>query len=56
MLISLILVGLVGMQLNLLDSGTFFFISDHCHVIENVCDVCDIRFLYSKTNSLCIVA
>jgi glyoxylase-like metal-dependent hydrolase (beta-lactamase superfamily II) len=28
--------GLVGMQLNLLNSGTFFFISDHCHVIENV--------------------
>ncbi|CAG8950854.1 hypothetical protein HYFRA_00003071 [Hymenoscyphus fraxineus] len=27
--------GLVGMQLNLLNSGTFFFISDHCHVIEN---------------------
>ena len=24
------------MQLNLRDSGTFFFISDHCHVIENV--------------------
>jgi hypothetical protein len=28
--------GLVGMQLNLRNSGTFFFISDHCHVIENV--------------------
>jgi len=28
--------GLIGMQLNLRDSGTFFFISDHCHVIENV--------------------
>jgi glyoxylase-like metal-dependent hydrolase (beta-lactamase superfamily II) len=28
--------GLIGMQLNLLNSGTFFFISDHCHVIENV--------------------
>lgn len=27
--------GLIGMQLNLADSGTFFFISDHCHVIEN---------------------
>ncbi|EHK99644.1 putative N-acyl homoserine lactonase [Glarea lozoyensis 74030] len=27
--------GLVGMQLNLPNSGTFFFISDHCHVIEN---------------------
>lgn len=27
--------GLVGMQINLLNSGTFFFISDHCHVIEN---------------------
>jgi len=24
------------MQLNLLNSGTFLFISDHCHVIENV--------------------
>lgn len=23
------------MQLNLRDSGTFLFISDHCHVIEN---------------------
>jgi hypothetical protein len=23
------------MQINLLDSGTIFFISDHCHVIEN---------------------
>jgi glyoxylase-like metal-dependent hydrolase (beta-lactamase superfamily II) len=28
--------GLVGMQINLQNSGTFFFISDHCHVIENV--------------------
>ncbi|KAH7395416.1 beta-lactamase-like protein [Cadophora sp. MPI-SDFR-AT-0126] len=28
--------GLIGMQLNLPNSGTFFFISDHCHVIENV--------------------
>lgn len=28
--------GLVGMQINLPDSGTIFFISDHCHVIENV--------------------
>jgi len=27
--------GLIGMQLNLRDSGTFLFISDHCHVIEN---------------------
>lgn len=24
------------MQINLPDSGTIFFISDHCHVIENV--------------------
>lgn len=24
------------MQLNMEESGTFFFISDHCHVIENV--------------------
>lgn len=28
--------GLVGMQINLRDSGTYLFISDHCHVIENV--------------------
>ncbi|KAF2723821.1 Metallo-hydrolase/oxidoreductase [Polychaeton citri CBS 116435] len=27
--------GLVGMQINLHNSGTFLFISDHCHVIEN---------------------
>jgi glyoxylase-like metal-dependent hydrolase (beta-lactamase superfamily II) len=27
--------GLIGMQINLPDSGTIFFISDHCHVIEN---------------------
>ncbi|RAL65008.1 hypothetical protein DID88_001116 [Monilinia fructigena] len=27
--------GLVGMQINLPETGTFFFISDHCHVIEN---------------------
>jgi len=27
--------GLIGMQINLPESGTFFFISDHCHVIEN---------------------
>jgi len=27
--------GLIGMQINMPDSGTFFFISDHCHVIEN---------------------
>ncbi|KAL4808092.1 Metallo-hydrolase/oxidoreductase [Aspergillus unguis] len=27
--------GLCGMQVNLQDSGTFVFISDHCHVIEN---------------------
>jgi hypothetical protein len=24
--------GLIGMQINMPDSGTFFFISDHCHV------------------------
>ena len=24
------------MQINLQDSGTYLFISDHCHVIENV--------------------
>lgn len=28
--------GLIGMQINLPESGTIFFISDHCHVIENV--------------------
>ncbi|KAL6862597.1 hypothetical protein ACO1O0_002833 [Amphichorda felina] len=27
--------GLVGMQLNMLDSGTWFFVSDHAHVAEN---------------------
>jgi len=27
--------GLIGMQINMADSGTFLFISDHCHVIEN---------------------
>ncbi|KAK5110915.1 hypothetical protein LTR62_005453 [Meristemomyces frigidus] len=27
--------GLIGMQINLPENGTFFFISDHCHVIEN---------------------
>ncbi|EHY56045.1 hypothetical protein HRR83_006576 [Exophiala dermatitidis] len=27
--------GLIGIQINLPDSGTFFFISDHCHVMEN---------------------
>jgi hypothetical protein len=32
--------GLIGMQINLPNSGTFFFISDHCHVIENVCIQC----------------
>lgn len=31
--------GLVGMQLNLREAGTFFFISDHCHVIENVGEI-----------------
>lgn len=24
------------MQINMIDTGTFFFTSDHCHVIENV--------------------
>jgi len=33
---KLTLVGLIGMQINMPDSGTFLFISDHCHVIENV--------------------
>lgn len=28
--------GLIGMQINMPESGTFLFISDHCHVIENV--------------------
>ncbi|KAF7588410.1 hypothetical protein BBP40_005739 [Aspergillus hancockii] len=27
--------GLIGMQINMPETGTFFFISDHCHVIEN---------------------
>ncbi|KAK3075913.1 hypothetical protein LTR53_000342 [Teratosphaeriaceae sp. CCFEE 6253] len=27
--------GLIGMQINLAETGTFLFISDHCHVIEN---------------------
>lgn len=28
--------GLIGMQINMPVMGTYFFISDHCHVIENV--------------------
>lgn len=32
-----VFLGLIGMQINLLESGTLLFISDHCHVIENVC-------------------
>lgn len=28
--------GLIAMQINMADKGTFFFTSDHCHVIENV--------------------
>ncbi len=28
--------GLIGMQINLAETGTYLFISDHCHVIENV--------------------
>jgi glyoxylase-like metal-dependent hydrolase (beta-lactamase superfamily II) len=28
--------GLIGMQINMPEMGTYFFISDHCHVIENV--------------------
>lgn len=28
--------GLIGLQINMPGSGTFFFISDHCHVMENV--------------------
>lgn len=27
------------MQINLQDSGTYLFISDHCHVIENVSSI-----------------
>lgn len=27
--------GLIGMQINMPEMGTFFFLSDHCHVIEN---------------------
>lgn len=39
--------GLVGMQINLPDSGTIFFISDHCHVIENVSNLA----LFSQSKS-----
>lgn len=28
--------GLIGLQINMPNTGTFLFISDHCHVIENV--------------------
>jgi glyoxylase-like metal-dependent hydrolase (beta-lactamase superfamily II) len=28
--------GLIGMQINMPVTGTFFFVSDHCHVMENV--------------------
>ena len=28
--------GLIGLQINMPGSGTFLFISDHCHVMENV--------------------
>ena len=31
--------GLIGMQINMPETGTYFFISDHCHVIENVSPV-----------------
>ncbi|KAL3451982.1 beta-lactamase-like protein [Aspergillus insuetus] len=27
--------GLIGMQINMPETGTFFFVSDHCHVMEN---------------------
>ncbi|EXL66856.1 hypothetical protein FOPG_17000 [Fusarium oxysporum f. sp. conglutinans race 2 54008] len=27
--------GLIGMQINMPEMGTFFFLSDHCHVMEN---------------------
>ncbi|GAM91167.1 hypothetical protein ANO11243_092140 [Dothideomycetidae sp. 11243] len=27
--------GLIGIQINMPDTGTFFFLSDHCHVMEN---------------------
>ncbi|KAL4761051.1 N-acyl homoserine lactonase family protein [Aspergillus foveolatus] len=30
--------GLIGMQINMPETGTFFFISDHCHVLENWID------------------
>ncbi|KAL4971499.1 beta-lactamase-like protein [Aspergillus desertorum] len=30
--------GLIGMQTNMPETGTFFFISDHCHVLENWID------------------
>jgi hypothetical protein len=39
------------MQINMPDSGTFFFISDHCHVIENV-SAWDSRMWYSIDNFL----
>lgn len=41
--------GLIGMQINLPNSGTFFFISDHCHVIENVSLHCPDSYNYCRS-------
>ena len=30
------------MQINMPESGTFLFISDHCHIIENVSIPCEL--------------
>jgi hypothetical protein len=49
--------GLIGMQINMPDSGTFLFISDHCHVIENVsCDCCETLREGQKANWSFVVA
>lgn len=37
------------MQINMQDSGTFVFMSDHCHVIENVC--IGEKIMYSSANT-----
>lgn len=41
------------MQVNLPQSGTFFFISDHCHVIENV-SRCHVKLVLIHTIMLTI--
>jgi len=48
--------GLIGMQINLHDSGTFLFISDHCHVIENVSYGVSTRILPRRLTQSFIVA